>query len=569
MSVTNMAKTLKKTENSLTDVLSVMAIVNDDMIYSFPSSEEELLPSQSYTQSRQKRSSSGSSSDGTPPERKRRKKTSEHSAENSDAAIEQKCQGISEISLKKLVEPEKDLQRPRTRKEVMEAKQFVMKAATHFQSSHVLPVLAVDGPSGTAYQLLGGVCYALAAKDLVDDERYEHLSRGWRCRVYQNLDKVEALRVASLHRCGQPAVDKPCLQEEVAVCRSILYDDNNLDVEDEPCTMTASTRRKCSLALGKNGSFNALRALEPTFQLASYSNRCYRKATLLFDATRESTGKDLKQCCFMKLQGLSEEERYSLLLEATLSLNVKKMKADADELKAMKSLKSVFAKGVGAKTWEEAIERYPTFTSEAALEPYVGKKYTKGNIPEVFLEHISRAKRDMDMNADDIPALMIQELEEDIQLSSTPSATTRIFLTKDITAISKVVSQHTRHDVHILHIVQSPVGDIQDVNHNVCMQYGIVESRRRGAGTSQLYMPSRSDFYKYAVEHFTSIDEVVLDVGDGLLARVAAECGRNGRMVEETTLSSTEIEAMMGAADSEEILDADLVLSMDQTCSIP
>lgn len=74
----------------------------------------------------------------------------------------------------------------------------------------------------------------------------------------------------------------------------------------------------------------------------------------------------------MKLQGLSEEERYSLLLEATLSLNVKKMKADADELKAMKSLKSVFAKGVGAKTWEEAIERYPTFTSEAALEPYVG-----------------------------------------------------------------------------------------------------------------------------------------------------------------------------------------------------
>lgn len=70
------------------------------------------------------------------------------------------------------MEPEKDLQRPRTRKEVMEAKQFVMKAATHFQSSHVLPVLAVDGPSGTAYQLLGGVCYALAAKDLVDDERY-------------------------------------------------------------------------------------------------------------------------------------------------------------------------------------------------------------------------------------------------------------------------------------------------------------------------------------------------------------------------------------------------------------
>ena len=39
----------------------------------------------------------------------------------------------------------------------------------------------------------------------------------------------------------------------------------------------------------------ALRALEPTFQLASYSNRCYRKATLLFDATRESTGRNLKQ----------------------------------------------------------------------------------------------------------------------------------------------------------------------------------------------------------------------------------------------------------------------------------
>lgn len=39
----------------------------------------------------------------------------------------------------------------------------------------------------------------------------------------------------------------------------------------------------------------ALRSLEPTFQVASYSCRCYRKAQLAFDNYREQMGKELSQ----------------------------------------------------------------------------------------------------------------------------------------------------------------------------------------------------------------------------------------------------------------------------------
>ena len=86
--------------------------------------------------------------------------------------------------------------------------------------------------------------------------RYGHLSHGWRCRVYRNLDRVEALRVSSLFRSAQPVEDKLTLQEEVDICRAILYEDNLLEPEDEPVRMTASTRKKCALALGKSATYN-------------------------------------------------------------------------------------------------------------------------------------------------------------------------------------------------------------------------------------------------------------------------------------------------------------------------
>ena len=55
---------------------------------------------------------------------------------------------------------------------------------------------------------------------------------------------------------------------------------------------------------------------------------------------------------------------------------------------------------------------------------------------------------------------------------------------------------------------------LTEVNH-ITVKYGMVESRRRGAGTSVLYMKSRNEFFEYAVKQYTSIDEEVLDVGDG------------------------------------------------------
>ena len=53
----------------------------------------------------------------------------------------------------------------------------------------------------------------------------------------------------------------------------------------------------------------------------------------------------------MKLQGLPEEDRYELLLEASSSLNIRAMMTSSDELKAKRNLQNLFVKGVQAKTW--------------------------------------------------------------------------------------------------------------------------------------------------------------------------------------------------------------------------
>nr|XP_054758149.1 uncharacterized protein LOC129264313 [Lytechinus pictus] len=388
------ADTLGKPEERLQDILSTVKAITEDLIYNCEDSEDS-------ESSLGTGSSTSLESEAIEP-RKKKRKIEENTIGNVDAQIEEKCRGISEIELKKLCAPERDAKRY-ARKEIVAAKEFLMSR----HSDMVIPVLEKSGK----YEVLGGMSYINASKFI----GYGHLSRGWRCRVYHNLNRIEALRVASLFRIGQPVEEGLSLQEEVAICRSILYSDHGLEVDAHPPKMTAPTRKHCAVALGRSDAKNSLRALEPTFQLASYSSRCYEKVTELFNLVQETTGRNLKQFCFMKLQGLAEEERYRLLIQACTSLNVKGMMKEAEACKAKKYLQNFFTKGVGTLTWAEAMAKHPAHTTEEAMKPYIGLKWKKGMIPEAFLDHINSAKRSLDRDrpTDSIPALAIHEINTD------------------------------------------------------------------------------------------------------------------------------------------------------------
>ena len=58
------------------------------------------------------------------------------------------------------------------------------------------------------------------------------------------------MRVRYLHTTGQYKEAMPTLQDDVAVCRAILF--GNLDpTEDEPPAMTMDCRKQCGQALGQ------------------------------------------------------------------------------------------------------------------------------------------------------------------------------------------------------------------------------------------------------------------------------------------------------------------------------
>ena len=75
--------------------------------------------------------------------------------------------------------------------------------------------------------------------------------------MFEDLTRMTALRVGNLYANYQVISTSASFEEQVAMCRAILYEDNGLGQEDgEPPTMKGMTRRNCALALGKSTEHN-------------------------------------------------------------------------------------------------------------------------------------------------------------------------------------------------------------------------------------------------------------------------------------------------------------------------
>ncbi|XP_033121078.1 uncharacterized protein LOC117120162 [Anneissia japonica] len=110
---------------------------------------------------------------------------------------------------------------------------------------------------------------------------------------------------------------------------------------------TSTWRRKCAEAIGKS-SFEkkVISSMEPTFQVALYSDRCYAKVKELFHMYRNGLvkntkpGKQLKQSFFMNLQGLSDEDSFTVLTSVTDgNRTIKEAEQDARNTKLLKDIK--------------------------------------------------------------------------------------------------------------------------------------------------------------------------------------------------------------------------------------
>ncbi|XP_041477868.1 uncharacterized protein LOC121425854 [Lytechinus variegatus] len=290
------------------------------------------------------------------------------------------------------------------------AKVESFKSELRANPHHHIPVLPVmvhdehwmkENGEDAEYFLLGGYSLWEAIVDLADNERFAHYNRCM-VNVHAGLSEVEALEVGATFQQHQSLLrdEVPDLEGKVKMCRRLLFTLHDLDedLDEPPSTVKDDWRKQAAAALGcmSSPSVDGRKPLEPLFQLALYSRRCYSKLTRLFAIHLENTGKPMKISIFLQLQGMTESERFNLLSRLVAGeLQPKEIKGEALKIKRMALLQRTMKTLTKSKTWEECVERYPVHTQNSALEQFLGKDMRK-SIPQEFVNYIREAEETME-----------------------------------------------------------------------------------------------------------------------------------------------------------------------------
>lgn len=101
---------------------------------------------------------------------------------------------------------------------------------------------------------------------------------------------------------------------------------------------------------------------------------------------------EFKQQYLSPIRTLLEVDQCNLLTRVIeMELTLAELKAKANGMKAMYTLKTAFVKLTNSQSWEKAIEKYPSFASEEQLNRFVGCDL-KGGIPTYLQDYCQRAR---------------------------------------------------------------------------------------------------------------------------------------------------------------------------------
>ena len=99
---------------------------------------------------------------------------------------------------------------------------------------------------------------------------------------------------------------------------------------------------------------------------------------------------DLKGSKFKCLRGISDENVCRLLQEISeRKISLIEMISECSSLKQLQKVQLAFLKGTNCNSWEEAVIKYPTFTTAEQLEPFKKLNFS-AKLPEQFLKFCQR-----------------------------------------------------------------------------------------------------------------------------------------------------------------------------------
>lgn len=97
---------------------------------------------------------------------------------------------------------------------------------------------------------------------------------------------------------------------------------------------------------------------------------------------------------FRELRNLDDDTVHALLLRVRDDdLTLSRLNQECKKVKRLQKLKQSFASEVGEESWEEAMNKYPRYATEAALERFLAAPKLAGSILSAFQQYCSRAIR--------------------------------------------------------------------------------------------------------------------------------------------------------------------------------
>lgn len=106
---------------------------------------------------------------------------------------------------------------------------------------------------------------------------------------------------------------------------------------------------------------------------------------------------ELKGSAFKPFRGLEMNVVHDILLKvSSRECSFKEATTKCNDIKALQKIQTAFIKATNCESWDEAMEKYPTFTTAEKLEPFKNLDFSNyKKIPEKFFNYCQHVKEVM------------------------------------------------------------------------------------------------------------------------------------------------------------------------------
>ena len=112
---------------------------------------------------------------------------------------------------------------------------------------------------------------------------------------------------------------------------------------------------------------------------------------------------ELKGSNFKCLRGIKTSNAHSLLKEVSDgSMSFSEFQGQCQTVKQLCKIQTAFAKATHCESWDEACEKFPSFTTSDKLEPFKKLNFSVPTIPEEFMKFCQSAQKYVPDNEEDV-----------------------------------------------------------------------------------------------------------------------------------------------------------------------